>query len=490
MDHDITDDVMSEREEFVEHEERAGIRDAGRGNGADTHVDVALVQHLTDLGNAKRFVLHHGKNVRYIPARGGWFFWDHRRWRLDDSGEIERYAKQTAATIWDEVQLVADTDEKKRTAMWAHKSEGVARLEAMLRLAQSEGEVVAHVEELDAHPFLFNVLNGSIDLRTGRLRPHRRQDLLTALAPIEYDPAATCPTWLAFLDRILGGDAQLIAFVQRALGYALTGDTSEQVLFLFYGPGANGKSTLVEAVRGVFGDYAQQADFVTFLSLRDDGRPRNDIARLVGARFVAAIEVESGKRLNESLVKQLTGSDTITARYLYREFFEFVPQFKIFLAANHKPAIREMNTAMWRRVRLVPFTVTIPPNERDRTLPAKLRAEQRGILAWAVQGCLNWQQHGLGEPEAVQKATGAYKEEMDTLGAFIRECCVIDQNAHVGAEALYKEFRDWCDRNGERHGTQSKFRQHLLERGLQQIKHNSGMRWTGIGLATEVQGAA
>jgi putative DNA primase/helicase len=472
---------------YVEREERAGIRDDG--NDTDTRADFALVQHLTDLGNAKRFVLQHGANVRYIPARGGWFVWDHRRWRLDDTAEIERWGKQTAAAIWGEVQLESDSDEKKRIAAWAHKSEGAARLEAMLRLAQSEAEVVARVEELDADPFLFNVLNGTIDLRTGALQPHRRKDLLTALAPVHYDPAATCPTWLAFLDRILAGDTPLIAFVQRFTGYALTGDTSEQVLFLLHGPGANGKSTWVEAVRGVLGDYAQQADFATFLSLRDDGRPRNDIARLAGARFVAAIEVEGGKRLNESLVKQLTGSDTITARYLYREFFEFVPQFKIFLAANHKPTIREMNTAMWRRVRLVPFTVTIPPEERDRTLPAKLRAEQPGILAWAVRGCLNWQQCGLGEPEAVRKATSAYKEEMDVLGAFVRECCVVDENAQVGAEALYKEFREWCDRNGEHHGTRSRLRQRLLEGGFEQVRQKSGMRWIGIGLTTEVQGA-
>jgi putative DNA primase/helicase len=475
-------DLHDEIDDYIAREERAGICEDG--NGADPHpaAAVAMLQHRTDLGNAKRFVLQHGANVRYIPTRGGWFIWDGRRWRQDDTAALERLAKQTAESIWQEVQLAPDSDGRKAIATWANKSEGAGRLEAMLRLAQSEAEVVVRPEQLDADTFAFNVLNGTINLRTGTLQPHRRDDLLTELAPVEYDPAATCPTWLAFLDRVLAGDAQLIAFVQRALGYAMTGDTSEQVLFLLHGTGANGKSTLIEAVRGLLGDYAQQADFTTFLSMRDDGRPRNDIARLVGARFVAAIEVEGGKRLNESLVKQLTGQDTITARYLYREFFEFIPRFKIFLAANHKPTVREMNHALWRRVRLVPFTVTIPPEERDRDLPVKLRAELPGILAWTVRGCLDWQRHGLGEPEAVQSATRAYRDEMDVLGAFIADACVVHADAHVGADALYQQWREWCERSGERPGKQAAFRQRLIERAFNQRKHESGLRWHGIGL--------
>ena len=269
----------------------------------------------------------------------------------------------------------------------------------------------------DQPPWLLNVLNGTVDLHTGILHEHRREDLLTKLAPVVYDPDATCPRWEAFLMRIMGDNVELVAFLQRAAGYALTGDTREEVIFILYGTGANGKSTFLEVLRALLEDYARQADFTTFLARRSDG-VRNDVARLAGARFVTAVEAASGRRLDEALIKQLTGRDPVPARFLYQEYFEYYPEFKLFLATNHKPVIQGADEGIWRRIRLIPFAVTIPAAEQDRTLRATLRSELPGILNWAIQGCLAWQREGLGEAEAIQQATAAYRTEMDDPRGF------------------------------------------------------------------------
>lgn len=325
------------------------------------------------------------------------------------------------------------------------------------------------------------MVNGTVDLRTGELRPHRREDLITRLAPVEYDPDAEAPLWEAFLRRIMDGNEDLIRFLQRAVGYSLTGDTSEQCFFLLYGTGANGKSTFLEAIRAMLGDYAQQADFGTFLVQNRDG-PRNDVARLVGARFVSAVEVESGRRLSETLVKQLTGNDRVVARFLYREHFEFVPTFKLWLAANHKPVIRGADHAIWRRIKLIPFQVTIPPEDRDRQLAARLRAELPGVLAWAVRGCLEWQQYGLGEPPEVTEATNEYRAEMDPLGPFFGERCVLHPNARAYAGELYAGYAAWCEQAGERPMSQREFGLRLQERGFERRIVRGRVVWVGLGL--------
>ncbi len=326
-----------------------------------------------------------------------------------------------------------------------------------------------------------NVSNGTLDLRTGELRPHRREDWLTKITPIVYDPEASCPQWHAFLRCILAGRQDVIDFLQRAIGYSLTGDTSEQCLFLLHGTGANGKSTFLEIARALLGDYAEQAEFSTFLH-KDRDTVRNDLAKLRGARFVSAVEVEEGRRLSEVVVKQLTGGDTITARFLFKEFFDFKPGFKLWLAANHKPVIRGTDYAIWRRIHLVPFTVTIPREEQDKKLPAKLKKELPGILAWAVKGCLAWQQDGqLVAPGAVEAATTAYRAEMDLIGGFLDECCVQQENAHAEASDLYNAYRVW---SGDKITTQTAFGRRLGERGFVRGRNTvtGHIIWRGIGL--------
>jgi len=331
---------------------------------------------------------------------------------------------------------------------------------------------------------ILNVLNGTLDLRAGHLRPHQREDLITKLVQAGYDPAATCSRWEAFLDRIMAGNQNLIDFLRRAVGYSLTGSIREQVLFMMYGTGANGKSTFLELIRALLGDYAQQADFNTFLLRHYEG-PRNDLARLMSARFVAATEAESGRPLAEVVVKQLTGGDTIAARFLRQEFFEYKPQFKLWLAANHKPVVRGTDNAIWRRIKLIPFTVTIPEPEQDRSLSSKLKEELSGILAWAVGGCLEWQEHGLGEPEEVRAATAAYRDDMDILAEFLSECCIVHPGAKVKASALYKAYTQWCQKCGEKEVKQRTFGMRLSERGVERQRTMHGYFYFGLGLVVE-----
>ncbi len=286
----------------------------------------------------------------------------------------------------------------------------------------------------------------------------------------------------------MSGDAELVTFLQRAAGYSLTGSTREQCLFVLYGTGANGKSSLLDTLRLLLGDYAQQTESKTFTEKKQDSIS-NDIARLKGARLVAASETESGGRLAESLVKQMTGGEPLTARFLHQEFFEFRPEFKVWLGTNHKPVIKGSDNAIWRRIRLIPFDVTIPPAERDKDLLFKLREELPGILAWAVRGCADWLRNGLSEPESVMSATSAYRDEMDVLGPFFSECCHFTHIAKTSASELYRAYGGWVERFGEKPMSQRSFGMSLSERGLSRSKNSAGLVfWSGIGLGKEDYG--
>jgi putative DNA primase/helicase len=462
----IGDDIVSKVREWLQLE-------------SPVIVDGSL--HHTDMGNAQRLIERHGTNLRYCFDSGKWLTWNGRCWATDNDGQVERLAKETIKSMYCEAGCSTNISDRGNLAKHALKSEAEGRLHAMVNLAKTEPSVPVSQSMLDADPWLLNCQNGTIDLRTGKLLAHHRNNLCTKEVAIAFDPDAQCPTWSAFLNRVMADNRALVKFLQRAVGYALTGMTTEQVLFFLYGTGANGKSTFIETCRNLVSDYAQQADFDTFVP-KENGHPRNDLARLTGARFVAAVEAAQGRQLAENVIKQATGSDTITARFLYREYFEFTPQFKLFLVANHKPVVVGTDEAIWRRIRLIPFTVTIPPDERDKQLLEKLHRELPGILAWAVRGCLDWQRDGLGEPEAVSNATAAYRREMDVMADFIDEHCVLGEHETEDAGLLYEKFKEWSLQNGEGAATQKKFGAQLRERGFEAGKKRGSRCWFGLRL--------
>jgi putative DNA primase/helicase len=434
--------------------------------------------NLTDLGNAERLAYRHGRDLRYVHPWSKWLAWDGKRWAVDAAGEVERRAVDTVRSIYAEAASAADFEERKRISRHAESSEARSRIEAMIALARSMPGIPVTPGQLDRDPWLLNVENGTVELRTGALRQHRREDLLTKLAPVKYRPDAEAPTFQAFLERILPSEA-LRWFLRRAVGYSASGEVSEEALMILHGTGDNGKTTLVNAVLDALGDYAMEAPPDLILAKR--GSHPTELADLFGARFVSATETDEGRRLAESLVKQLTGRDRIKARRMREDFWQFDPTHTIFLATNHKPEVRGTDHAIWRRIKLVPFEVKIPEAEKDRVLPRKLRTEMPGILAWIVRGCLDYQREGLGVPEEVRDATEGYRSEMDVLAAFLEERCVVNQRASAGASALYGAYKEWCADAGEAAISQRKFGRQLGERGF--VKDKSGtIIWHGIGL--------
>jgi len=436
----------------------------------------------TDLGNARRLVDAHGRDLRYCISWGKWLIWDGKRWAVDRTGEIERRAKSTVDGMKREAKSM-DEEDQRRTALQKHcrLSQSASRLQAMCRVAESELAVVVTPEELDRDPFLLNCGNGTLDLQTGQLRKHRREDLLTKITPIECLETATCPTFETFLNRITGGDTELAMYLQRCIGYCLTGQVTEKALFFLCGGGDNGKTTFIEAVRFVLGEYAGQVPIETFLRKNNNGIP-NDLAQLDKLRFVTSSEVPEGRSLDESKVKYMTGMGTIQARYLYHELFEFKPTFKLLIDTNRLPRVAGDEKAVWNRVHVIPFNVTIADSEKDKNLLARLQAEAPGILNWAVRGCLDWRGNALRVPDAVQKASQGYREEADTVARFLAECCEIRKGFEKTAD-LYSAYIKWCSEEGERPEEKVRLAKVLASRGdLQQQKVKGDRGWLGIKL--------
>jgi putative DNA primase/helicase len=446
--------------------------------------------HLTDLGNGERLVARYGQNLRYCNPWRKWLTWDGTRWQLDNSQQVKQWARDTVRAIYAEPSEAESKKERYALAAHAMKSEQEARLNAMTNLAQMDVPILP--EQFDADPWLLNVANGTLDLRTGTLRPHNSADYITKCIPIAYNADAACPLWEQFLASIMAGNDDVIDFLWKATGYSLTGDVREDCLFLLYGTGANGKSTFLTILRALLADYGKQAAFSTFLH-KDNDPVRNDIADLQGARLVVASEVDEGKRLSTSVVKHLTGQDKVKARFLFAENFEYAPQFKLWLATNYKPVIRGTDHAIWRRIRLIPFTQKFVDAEedgapgvfvKDDTIRDKLLAELPGILAWAVRGCLAWQEEKLPMPETVKIATEGYRNEMDVVGAFMEECCEVEERANVLTASLFDAYVAWCKRSGEEPSSKKAFGIRMEERGFTPGKGTAGIRiWKGLRLA-------
>lgn len=435
----------------------------------------------TDFGNAERFIAKHGDDVRFCPSVG-WYVWDGKRWRPDEFNKVTQLFKDMVRGMYEECLAIEDESSRKTAFSFVTGLESKTRCTNALALASSDPNITVSVNDFDGDKTLFNCDNGTINLKTGALREHRRNDLITKLAPVTFDPASRCDAWTAFLEEITQTSKQIddsfINYKQMAYGYSLTGLTVEHALFIQYGVGANGKSTELEIMRSLMGDYAMQAEFDTFMNKRDSG-VRNDIARLKGARFVTASEGEAGGALAESVVKRITGGDRITARFLNKEFFEFDPEFKVWLATNHKPRVKGSDEGIWRRIKLMPYEHTVPAEKRDKHLKSKLLAESSGILAWAVRGAVAYlAAQALPPSDAIFQATDSYRQDMDVFGVFLDEYFLHGAEyaeRFVSRKDLRTLYMHFCKENGEYVLSQKAFINELSKRGFPQSA-SSGVR--------------
>lgn len=481
------DDVATPRRTASDAAPSAPPAESGRPRGGDPLPEG--VDPFTDLGNAYRIVRAHGEGIRYCDELGGWLIFDGKAWRRDEAAahrlciDVSERLMRFALTLYRRAQGKEEQDHADEYVKWARKSQNEPAIRRALELAKSLKPIATTSDAWDLDPWLLNCSNGTLNLHTLELQPHRREDFITKLAPVPYVSDARSPRFDSFIGEVLPLK-DVRDFVQRFLGYSLTGSTREQCFVVALGPGANGKSVLAETVRSVLGnDYTRDTPTDTLMQSKQTRGTENDIARLRAARFVTAKETEESKRLDEARVKALTGGDTVTARFLFREHFEYLPQFKLWLYCNHRPVIRGTDDGIWRRIMLVAFDVTIPPERRDTELPAKLQAEREGILAWMVRGCFEWQRSGLRPPDAVSAATKDWRAESDDIGAFIQERCVVAPFAKVTAGAIYAAFREWATNQGEREPISAKaFGMRLAARGFEASRTKTSRNWEGIGL--------
>jgi putative DNA primase/helicase len=448
-----------------------------------------------DLGNAQRLLQLRGQDIRFAIEADEFFVWDSVRWLRDERDlAVEQLMKQANRTIWEEARAQAEPEKQKRLGQWAVQSQNTPRLRAAVQSIKSEPGVAMRLGDFDQDPLLLGVRNGTLDLRDGALRTARRDDHISRTAGCAFDEGAECPLWLAFLDRVFP-DAAVRGYVQRLAGYSLTGEIREHVLVFCHGLGRNGKTVLLETLMRVLHDYGSSLRTDVLMARSGSkGGPSEDEARLLGKRFVTANETQEGMRFNEALVKDITGGDTVTARRLYENSFDYRPQFKLWVRGNHKPIFHGDDGGMTRRIRLVPFAVHIPDGEQDTGLQQKLGGELPGILNWAVEGCLEWQRTGLAEPEPVLRATGEYTASMDTLGGFLDECIelVSTESARelgetrIASSELYRAYEHWCEGSGCRPLSRARFVQKLEERGLRRFREMDRRGFEGVKLRKEV----
>ncbi len=445
---------------------------------------------MTDAANAARLVSKFRDVIRWVGPWDKWLMWDGKRWKVDQELRIQSFAKETAADLWREIANASankvDSDLVKKMIPFAKYTNDARGIGAMVSLARSEPDIPIGVEELDTDPWLLNLENGTLDLRTGELGEHRQEDFITKLAPVRFDNDADCPLWRGVLEKIFNVDQELIGYLQRLVGYCITGESREHVLPFLYGSGANGKSTFCETVLKMVGsDYGMKAAPDLLMAKRGESHP-TDRADLFGKRIVACIETEEGRKMNEALTKELTGGDRVRARRMRENFWEFKPTHHVWLAGNHKPTITGTDHGIWRRVKLIPFDVVIPESDQDKELPSKLALELPGILNWALAGCLDWQRNGMKEPEIVQVRTTEYSTEMDDVAQFLSDACQFGPGYIAPATELFQAFK----RETGSEISQNAFGRKLRGRGLESKRTNTGvMGWKGLRLLKDATNA-
>lgn len=483
--------ALSQCQEFYSPSEPTGILSLDDTPGKKAE----KTYPLTELGNAERLVAEHGDDLRYCDAMG-WLAYTGVYWEVDVSGEVTRRMIKTVRAIQasarkleKEAANAKDDETKKRmldkaqkTRQWGFSCETNGRIESSIKLARSLPGVYVSNESLDKDHFKLNVLNGTLDLTTGKLHPHERADLITKCCRVAYQKGATAPEFDKFLSRIQP-DPDLRGYIQRAMGYSLTGDVSQQCFYFCWGDGSNGKSTLLNLILQMVAGYGIQAPPDMLLQSATE-RVRDDLAALQGKRYVITIEVAKGQTLAEGVVKQLTGGDNIRARFLYKNSMEFAPSWKIWLAANHRPVVTSNDHGIWRRVKLIPFTQKIAECEKDYELPAKLQRELPGILNWCLAGLEDYLAWGMQEPKAVSLITEEYRQESDWLGQFLGEKCYEGANAKVPATQLYDAYVAWSERRKERVRSMTTFGRDMGMRA-QRIKVNGVYWYSGYSLLDE-----
>jgi len=437
---------------------------------------------FTDSTNASRLIKEHGRDIRYNTAWKKWVVWSGKHWEIDEGGALVHGKNlETIRNIYEELSKTNDYRERIEIEKFAMISESVRRREAAVKAAAWVKELNIHSEQLDSNPWLLNVRNGTLNVLTGEFTKHRQEDMITKITNVDYDPGADCPLWKQFIREIMDYKTDVINFVQTATGLGITGDNGEQTMFILYGSGANGKTTFLNTILSILGDYGTATPTETFMRKTGD-QITNDIARLRGTRFVTTTEAEQGRRLSEPLIKKITGNDQMTARFLYGEYFNFTPTFKIFMATNHKPVIKGTDYGIWRRIKLIPFTTRIPEEKQDKRLETKLKAESSGILNWILEGTARWQREGLVVPAVILNATNEYRGEMDVIGNFLKECCLEKDGATIRIRELYKAYADWCDDNNEHAVSERFFSLRLKEMGYEQTRTAEARFWSRLAL--------
>jgi putative DNA primase/helicase len=462
-----------------------GAPEPGAGPDAVVPGDPMPGEPWTELGYAKRLVRAYGGRLRYVPAWRRWLVWDGQRWDRDESGQAARWMKTIARQITAGTQAIPDPAEREAAYRQARKGEAAHAIAGALTLAGTEHPVVAVPASFDPDPFLLNCPNGTLDLRTMGLRRHDPADLITKVTRAACRPAADGPEWAKFLDRVQP-DPDMRGYLARLTGHALEGRVTEHLLPIHHGDGANGKSTFFDAVLAALGDYAAPAD-PELLTARTFGAHPTGAADLFGLRLAVLHESDRGRYLAEGTVKRLTGGDQVKARRMREDFWSFTPSHTFAMLTNHKPTVSGTDEGIWRRLRLIPWTVVIPGAEQDEQLGDRLALELDAVLAWLLAGYAEWRARGLADPDTVTAATGAYRTESDALARFIADRCLAGPHFTAAASDLFAAWCDWCGTEGEDHGTQTAFGRALTNHGFDSSRDSltGRKRWKGLGLADD-----